>query len=65
MENAYIRKEIDKFNNQLASEKDFKKFLALLRSIASKFSFLEEEDTVNCYHTIILGLAEQYKNELL
>ena len=65
MENARIRKDIDTFNNQLATETDFKKFLALIRQLASKFSFLEEEDTVNSYHTIILGLVEQYKNELI
>ena len=65
MENARIRKDIDTFNNQLATETDFKKFLALIRQIASRFSFLEEEDTVYSYHTIILGLVEQYKNELI
>ena len=65
MENARIRKDIDTFNNQLATETDFKKFLALIRQLASRFSFLEEEDTVSSYHTIILGLVEQYKNELI
>lgn len=65
MNNCVIDSEIRKFNLNLAGEKDIRNFLIKLQTIASRFTFLEEEHTPSNSFAIILSLVEQYKHELL
>ena len=65
MENNLLKQEIDKFNTRFARETDIKIFLSNLKDIASRFTFVEEDTTLNgCFNTL-LGLVEQYKHELI
>ena len=65
MENSLLKQEIDRFNSTFARETDIKIFLAKLKDISSRFTFVEEDTTLSgCFNTI-LGLVEQYKHELV
>ena len=57
--------ELNTFNRTLATESNIRKFIELLTRIASNFTFVEEDTSLNGVFTIILSLSEQYKRELV
>ena len=57
--------ELNTFNRTLATESNIRKFIELLLRIASNFTFVEEDTSLNGVFTIILSLSEQYKRELV
>ena len=57
--------ELQTFNRTLATETNIRKFIELLTEIASNFTFVEEDTSLNGVFTIILSLSEQYKRELV
>lgn len=57
--------ELNTFNRTLATESNIRKFIELLTRIASNFTFVEEDISLNGVFTIILSLSEQYKRELV
>ena len=65
MESEVLTRELNRFNVRFATETDFKNFLARVRDISSRFTVLEEDNTLSGCFSIILGLVEQYKHELL
>jgi hypothetical protein len=65
MENNLLKQEIDKFNSRFATETNIRTFLLILKDIASRFTFVEEDTTLNGSFNTILTLVEQYKHELI
>ena len=57
--------ELNTFNRTLATESNIRKFIESLTRIASNFTFVEEDTSLNGVFTIILSLSEQYKRELV
>ena len=57
--------ELNTFNRTLATESNIRKLIESLTRIASNFTFVEEDISLNGVFTIILSLSEQYKRELV
>jgi len=60
-----VEQELDRFRVCLQTETDFTKVLNQIKHIASQFSVLEEERTLNGCFITILSLAEQFIHEHL
>ena len=65
MDLSLLETELQTFNRTLATETNIRKFIELLTEIASNFTFVEEDTSLNGVFTIILSLSEQYKRELV
>ena len=65
MDLSLLETELQTFNRTLATETNIRKFIELLTRIASNFTFVEEDTSLNGVFTIILSLSEQYKRELV
>ena len=65
MDLSLLETELQTFNRTLATESNIRKFIELLTRIASNFTFVEEDTSLNGVFTIILSLSEQYKRELV
>ena len=65
MDLSLLETELQIFNRTLATETNIRKFIELLTRIASNFTFVEEDTSLNGVFTIILSLSEQYKRKLV
>ena len=65
MDLSLLETELQTFNRTLATETNIRKFIELLTEIASNFTFVEEDTSLNGVFTIILSLSEKYKRELV
>ena len=59
-----IEQEVTKFHSTLNLETNLSKFIELFKEISSRFSILEEENSLNGCFITVLNLAEQINDEL-
>ena len=61
---SVIQLKLDQFENHLKLTNNISEIIHKLKEISSRFSLLEEENTLSGCFVTILNLAEQYNHEL-
>lgn len=65
MNTDFFTSELNSFLLTLGADKNIETYLNNLKIIASRFTFLEEDQTLQGTFSVLLSLVEQYKRELL